>query len=97
MNDKALHMIAGLIISLVLGWIYNPLIGLAVAIVAGIAKEIWDYCGHGTSDFKDALTTAHIIKSGLSWHLTIICTKAIPSLRTIISCSGLKRILQLPI
>jgi hypothetical protein len=58
MNDKALHMIAGLIISLVIGWIYSPLIGLAVAIVAGIAKEVWDSCGHGTPDFKDALTTA---------------------------------------
>lgn len=57
MNDKALHMAAGLIISLVLGWIYSPLIGLAVAIVAGIAKEVWDYCGHGTPDFGDALAT----------------------------------------
>jgi hypothetical protein len=58
MNDKGLHMIAGLVISFVLGWLYGSLIGLAVAIVAGIAKEVWDYCGHGTPDFKDALTTA---------------------------------------
>ena len=57
MNDKGLHMIAGLIISLVIGWMYVPMIGLAVAIVAGIAKELWDYMGHGTSDFGDALAT----------------------------------------
>ena len=58
MNDKALHMIAGLIISLVLGWIYSPLLGLVVAIIAGIAKELWDYMGNGVSDFKDILATA---------------------------------------
>ena len=57
MNDKALHMIAGLVISLVIGWIYDPLIGLTVAIVAGIAKEVWDYMGNGVSDFDDVLAT----------------------------------------
>ena len=58
MNDKALHMVAGLIISFILGWLYGPLVGLAASVVAGIAKEIWDYCGHGTPDFGDALATA---------------------------------------
>jgi len=69
MNDKALHMIAGLIISLVLGWLYGPLMGLAVAIVAGIVKELWDYMGHGTSDFGDALATA---EGGVAGGLLVI-------------------------
>ena len=62
-------MIAGLIISFVLGWIYSPLVGLAVAIVAGIAKEIWDYMGHGTSDFGDVLATA---EGGVAGGLLVI-------------------------
>ena len=58
MNDKMIHMMAGLVIALLFGWLYDPLIGLAASVVAGIAKEVWDYCGHGTPDFGDVLATA---------------------------------------
>ena len=58
MNDKSLHMIAGVLISLVFGWLCSPLEGFGASIVAGIAKEVWDYCGHGTPDFGDAIATA---------------------------------------
>lgn len=65
MNDKALHMIAGLIISLVVGciysphvgWLYGSLVGFTASFVAGIGKEMWDSCGHGTVDLQDALAT----------------------------------------
>ena len=59
MNDKAYHMIAGFIISLLTGWLtHNVLIGFTSALLAGIAKEVWDYFGHGTSDFNDIIATA---------------------------------------
>lgn len=53
-----LHLIAGLLISLVFGWLYGPLIGAGASIVVGMGKELWDYCGHGTPDIGDALATA---------------------------------------
>lgn len=59
MNDKLMHMIAGFIIALLTGWLtHNVLIGFTSALLAGIAKEVWDYFGHGTSDFNDIIATA---------------------------------------
>ena len=53
-----LHMVAGMIISMLYGWLYSPLVGAGASIVAGIGKEVWDYCGHGTPDIRDAIATA---------------------------------------
>ena len=39
--DKIYHLVAGLIISLIFGLI-NPVLGLALAIIAGVGKEIYD-------------------------------------------------------
>jgi len=39
--DKIYHFIAGFIISLIFGFI-NPVFGLALAIIAGVGKEIYD-------------------------------------------------------
>ena len=39
--DKIYHFIAGFIISLIFGFI-NPVLGLALAIIAGVGKEIYD-------------------------------------------------------
>ena len=59
MNDKAYHMIAGLIIALLMGWLtHDALVGLAFAVCAGCVKEIWDYFGHGTSELNDIIATA---------------------------------------
>ena len=56
--DKQAHAWAGLAImlsaSLFFGWGF----GLAVAIAAGVGKEIRDYLGHGTPDHWDAVATA---------------------------------------
>ena len=39
--DKIYHLVAGFIISLIFGLI-NPFLGLALAIIAGVGKEIYD-------------------------------------------------------
>ena len=39
--DKIYHLVAGFIISLIFGLI-NPVLGLALAIIAGVGKELYD-------------------------------------------------------
>ena len=39
--DKIYHLVAGFIISLIFGLI-NPVLGLVLAIIAGVGKEIYD-------------------------------------------------------
>ncbi|WP_027406148.1 hypothetical protein [Anaerovibrio sp. RM50] len=59
MNDKMKHMIAGFIIALLFGCLLNdPFGGFLISLVAGLAKEIWDYFGHGVSELEDFLATA---------------------------------------
>jgi hypothetical protein len=58
MNDKLKHFIAGVLIALLFGTIlHNTLFGLIASMLAGIAKEVWDYMGNGVSDFGDVLAT----------------------------------------
>lgn len=54
--DKKLHLLAGLAIAIIFGWQY-PLIGLLAGIIAGIAKEVYDYLDYGLFDKKDMLFT----------------------------------------
>ena len=57
-KDKILHLAAGAIASAVVFWISgNPWLGLAAAVVAGVAKEYWDSRGHGTVDVWDFVAT----------------------------------------
>lgn len=59
MNDKMKHLLAGLAISLLFGWLTRDvLIGFTSALVIGIAKEIYDYYGNGTSEMNDIIATA---------------------------------------
>ena len=59
MNDKLKHMIAGFIIAMLTGWLtHDVLIGFSFALIAGVAKEIYDYFGHGTSELNDVIATA---------------------------------------
>ena len=39
--DKIYHLVVGFIISIIFGLI-NPVLGLALAIIAGVGKEIYD-------------------------------------------------------
>jgi len=40
--DKIVHFLCGLVISLVVGLFASPHIGLIAAVLAGVAKEIYD-------------------------------------------------------
>ena len=56
--DKQLHFIAGLIICILVSLIFkNPMYGLIASVVAGVAKEIYDYFDYGKIDFLDTLAT----------------------------------------
>lgn len=55
-QDKKLHLLAGLGMTIVFGW-QNPIIGLFAGIIAGIAKEVYDYFDYGLFDKKDMLFT----------------------------------------
>ena len=55
-QDKKLHLLAGIVIAIIFGW-QNPLIGLGAGIIAGIAKEIYDYLDYGLYDKQDMLYT----------------------------------------
>ena len=58
-RDKKLHILAGLALSLVAGFLICPLIGLATAAVVGALKEIiWDWLlKKGTPEFLDFVAT----------------------------------------
>jgi len=68
--DKWYHFLAGLGISLV-GWIlFSAPIGMALAILAGFAKElIWDkLLKKGSSEGRDFLWTATgVIPTAIAW------------------------------
>ena len=56
-QDKKLHLLAGLGIAIIFGLQY-PLIGLGAGIIAGVAKEVYDYLDYGGPDMKDFFMTA---------------------------------------
>ena len=57
-TDKKYHFLAGIIICFVVALIFkNPMFGLIAAVVAGLAKEAYDYYDYGKFDFADALAT----------------------------------------
>jgi len=57
-KDKAYHAIAGVVIgSGVFIATGSAACGIGSAAAAGIAKEVWDSCGHGDADALDALAT----------------------------------------
>ena len=58
-RDKKLHLLSGLALSLVAGFLICPLIGLATAAVVGALKEIiWDWLlKKGTPELLDFVAT----------------------------------------
>ena len=58
-KDKQKHIFAGLALSLLMGLLFCPLIGLATAAVVGALKEIiWDWLlKKGTPEFLDFVAT----------------------------------------
>lgn len=55
-KDKLLHFIAGVIIALLFSTVH-PVAGLVVAILAGVAKELYDKAKGGLFDWKDLVFT----------------------------------------
>lgn len=56
-SDKWLHLSAGLFIAFWVG-LFNPFIGLGLAILAGVAKEVYDKVSEkGTPDVWDLVFT----------------------------------------
>lgn len=56
--DKQAHFWAGLAICLATSLFAGPFVGVIIAVMAGILKEILDYFGKGTPDVLDAVATA---------------------------------------
>jgi len=55
--DKKLHFLAGLLISIFAGLALTSAFGLWLAVVAGIMKEIRDWCVYRGPDWKDMVCT----------------------------------------
>lgn len=55
--DKQAHFLGGYALSLTCGLLISPVIGFALAALAGIAKEAIDAMGHGMPDAMDAVAT----------------------------------------
>ncbi len=57
-KDKLYHLIAGFAISLIFG-LFNPIIGLIIAISVGVTKDVvWDLClKRGTFEVLDIFAT----------------------------------------
>lgn len=68
-NDKIIHFLGGAVICLAVSLFFGGLIGLTVAIVAGIIKEAYDMTGKGTPELMDAIAT---IAGGLVGFLLIM-------------------------
>lgn len=56
-TDKKLHFLAGLSIALAVSIAVNPTCGLVCAMVAGVAKEVYDYFDYGGPDVVDCFAT----------------------------------------
>lgn len=67
-DDKKLHMLCGFCIALFVG-MYSPKLGLTIGMVAGIAKEAYDYYSYGVFDRMDMLATwaGAAIGAALAW------------------------------
>ena len=56
-RDKLYHLIAGIVISAAVGYLFTPAIGLAAGILAGAAKEAWDHIDYGGASWPDFVAT----------------------------------------
>jgi len=57
-RDKQLHILAGLVVFVVVGFLSSPITGLIAGILAGLVKEMFDrYIQDENFDIKDLLAT----------------------------------------
>lgn len=58
-HDKALHLIGGVVLFAVGHFFFGSAVGIGLAVVIGLLKEIWDwYSKKGTPDGLDFVATA---------------------------------------
>lgn len=55
--DKKLHLGTGFIFALIGSLLFTPLVGLVIAVIAGMIKELYDWIDYGGRDWKDLLAT----------------------------------------
>jgi hypothetical protein len=76
MNDKQQHFIAGLLLSLLFGWLVYPAFGFFIAVLIGGLKEmVWDILlDRGTPEMRDFVATAQggLIGCILLWLYSLI-------------------------
>lgn len=58
-SDKRKHFIVGFILSLVIGALLKPWLGIITAILAAFGKEWWDSKGHGCVEKRDIAFTLY--------------------------------------
>lgn len=56
-KDKLYHLIAGFLISAILGVRFDPMESLLLGMWAGVGKELYDFYDYGVFDVKDMLFT----------------------------------------
>jgi hypothetical protein len=56
--DKQIHFFSGLALCLAVALFFGAYAGLAVAVLAGLGKEVYDNYGRGAPDIYDAVATA---------------------------------------
>jgi len=67
--DKLLHFLAGYIIANITTYFYGWEIGVAMSIIAGALKELYDSTGRGEVDFWDFMYTIFGgVLNALIWH-----------------------------
>ena len=57
LEDIGCHMFVGFLISLIVGVLFNPYIGVVVGLVVGLTKELYDQYSYSGGDFYDFFAT----------------------------------------
>lgn len=73
-TDKQLHFLGGIVLCLAVSLFFGGIVGLAIAVVVGVAKELWDAHGHGTPDVWDAVAT---VAGGVTGFVLIMISEAL--------------------
>ena len=57
LKDKGCHLIAGFVITLIVGFLTSVEYGILAGAIAGVGKEVYDYYDYGTFDNRDLFFT----------------------------------------
>lgn len=57
LKDKGCHLIAGFVITLIVGFLTSVEYGILAGAITGVGKEVYDYYDYGTFDNRDLFFT----------------------------------------